>query len=134
MNQFTFCEVCVSEEPGVHKPSCMTQILTKQTPYSQLVKEFIIVNVYKHSLPRLNGCPLADNQCTGCQLSIAPSGSYHIVSLCEKNLGGSHHQEIAANNVIGDSMIKLTSFDAAQVSYCIDMSEDLLKVECQTCN
>ena len=66
VSQFTFCEVCTSENPGVHKPSCLTQVTKKPTPYSELAKEFITVNVYKHSLPSLNGCQLADNQCAGC--------------------------------------------------------------------
>ena len=66
VNQFTFCEVCNSEDVGVHKPSCITQVVKKPTRYSELVKEFIIVNVYKHSLPSLDGCQLADNQCAGC--------------------------------------------------------------------
>ena len=84
------------------------------TSYSQLVKEFIIVNVYKHSLPRLNDCPLADNQCAGCQLSLAPSSSYQIVSLCETALGYNHDAKLVEEIVIGNPEVDISkSYGAA---------------------
>ena len=49
-------------------------------------------------------------------------------------LGGYHIHENAQSNVLGESILQKKSYDAAIVSYCIDMSEDMLKLECQSCN
>ena len=59
--EFEFCETCLSETPGVHAKTCLSQATSNPTRYSKLVQDFIRVCVYRHSVPKYNGTPLADS-------------------------------------------------------------------------
>jgi len=83
-HQFNFCGLCLSERPGYHAPTCLSQ----QAATDELeAQEFLTVNVFKHMPPRLDGCPLEDSQCSACQLALSASSSFWLINICEKDLG-----------------------------------------------
>ena len=88
MEKHSFCALCLSETPGKHKSSCLIHRDPKAAERCPESREFLTVNVYKHIPPKVDGCPMSDDQCSACQLSLSPSPSYYLVSLCEKDLNG----------------------------------------------
>jgi len=118
-------------------------------------KEFLTVNVFKHMPPRVDGCPLEDSQCAACQLALAPSPSFSLVNLCEKDLLGAAASTQCLLSTVDDDEILLgldvtasennqnrqqtktqsyRGYSLDQVSYCIEMCEDTFKVQCGTCS
>ena len=56
--QFNFCGLCLSTTPGQHLPSCLTLKPNCDQPEA---KQFMVVNVFKHRPPSIDGCPLEDS-------------------------------------------------------------------------
>lgn len=85
--------------------------------------------------PRVDGCPLEDNQCAACQLALSASTSFWQVNLCEKDLNGgtviSHDTSI---DILDSSTTMTRSYSLAQVSYVLEMCEDTFKVICHRCS
>ena len=138
-NQFVFCGLCLSERQGVHKANCMTQQQANRDAASAKTndtlleaQQFLTVNVFKHMPPRVDGCLLEDSQCAACQLAQSPSMSFWTVNLCEKDLLGSSS---AASVLNEDDDLAISSsfcpYDLDQVAYCVEMSEDTSKMQCQ---
>lgn len=58
-HQYNFCGLCLSEDFSTHQSNCLkvheptTDILEAQ--------EELVVNVFRHMPPRVDGCPLEDS-------------------------------------------------------------------------
>ena len=111
-----------------HESNC----LTRKSPQTDILeaKESLIVNVFKHMPPSVDGCPLEDNQCAACQLALSPSTSFWLVNLCEKDLMGSFSNSIDLE--FGEHNYSRVTLD--KVSYVIEMCEDTFQVQCQKCH
>lgn len=139
--QFEFCGLCLSDTPNVHKETCLTIRDPKAAQACPESRHYMVVKLYKHIPPRVDGCLMADNQCKACQLANAPSLSFFEVTLCEKDLLGGGvstnclldmDQSSDCVLLAGSSMITHgRSYSIDQISYCIEMGEDVLKVVCQ---
>lgn len=90
--------------------------------------------VYRHVVPRLDGCPLEDSQCSGCQFALEPSLSFFIINLCEKDLGCQSGCGADLDNLIAMGGARSSStYSLDQVSYCIESCEEAFKVHCNNC-
>ena len=88
LNRFSFCPICLSENQDKHKSTCLVVRDPENANLQPEAREFLTVNVYKHNPPRVDGCPMSDDQCSACQLSLSPSPSYFLISMCEFDLLG----------------------------------------------
>lgn len=136
-HQYTFCGLCLSTDFAEHKSSCLT--VHEPTTEMPEAKEPLVVNVFRHMPPRVDGCPLEDSQCAACQLALSPSTSFWQVNLCEKDLLGSSLSAMQATDVSMDLSLdglapSSRGFSLAQVSYCIEMCEETFKVICHKCS
>ena len=62
--EFHFCGFCMSEEPGKHLANCLGLLPSYKDQLES--REFMTARVYRHIPPRLDGCPMEDNQCSAC--------------------------------------------------------------------
>ena len=70
-----------------------------------------------HNPPKVGSCFLEDCECVGCKTSKLPSASFNLLRMCEKDIGSN-------SNSIG----------LDQISYQLEMCEDLFFVKCNGCN
>ena len=112
--QFRFCEFCNSEQIGSHTASCQRDV--NSAPHQGHSDGFITAQIFRHNPSIVGGIMLSDKECIACQLSLEPSPCFQIIRLCEKDLG-----------------LQQQTPSVDQVAYCIEMSEELFRVQCQKC-